>query len=90
MEAIKGFHKALPDLQSTIIDMVEEGDRLVLRFNFTGTHHGEFLGFPGSGANLNFEGMIMRRFVGNKVAEDWDYFDFPTVVSQIQSRLNNE
>lgn len=88
MEAIKGFHAAIPDLKSEIIDMVGEGDRLVLRFNFTGTHQGEFLGFPSSGANLHFEGMIMRRFEGEKVAEDWDYFDFPTVISQIQSRLN--
>jgi steroid delta-isomerase-like uncharacterized protein len=88
MEAIKGFHAAIPDLKSEIIDMVDEGDRLVLRFNFTGTHQGEFLGFPSSGANLHFEGMIMRRFEGEKVAEDWDYFDFPTVISQIQSRLN--
>ena len=45
MEAIKGFHAAIPDLKSEIIDMVGEGDRLVLRFNFTGTHQGEFLGF---------------------------------------------
>lgn len=88
MEAIKGFHAAIPDLKSEIIDMVGGGDRLVLRFNFTGTHQGEFLGFPSSGANLHFEGMIMRRFEGEKVAEDWDYFDFPTVISQIQSRLN--
>lgn len=89
MEAIKGFHAAIPDLKSEIIDMVGEGDRLVLRFNFTGTHQGEFLGFPSSGAMLHFEGMIMRRFEGEKVAEDWDYFDFPTVVSQIQSQLNS-
>ena len=89
MEAIKGFHAAIPDLKSEIIDMVGEGNRLVLRFNFTGTHQGEFLGFPSSGANLHFEGMIMRRFEGEKVAEDWDYFDFPTVVSQIQSQLNS-
>ena len=85
MEAIKGFHLAIPDLKSEIIDMVAEGDRLVLRFNFIGTHEGDFLGFPASGAKLKFEGMIMRRFENEKVAEDWDYFDFPTVVSQIKS-----
>ena len=85
MEAIKGFHSAIPDLQSEIIDIVGEGDRLVIRFNFTGTHKGDFLGFPASGANLKFEGMIMRRFENEKIAEDWDYFDFPTVVAQIQS-----
>ncbi len=89
MEAIKGFHAAIPDLKSEIIDMVEESDMLVLRFNFTGTHEGEFLGFPGSGAKLHFEGMIMRRFEQDKIAEDWDYFDFPTVVAQIQSQLKS-
>lgn len=85
MEAIKGFHSAIPDLQSEIIDIVGEGDRLVIRFNFTGTHKGDFLGFPASGANLKFEGMIMRRFENEKIAEDWDYFDFPTFIAQIQS-----
>ena len=87
MDAIKGFHAAIPDLKSEIIDMLEEGDRLVLRFNFTGTHEGEFLGFPGSGAKLHFEGMIMRRFEQDKIAEDWDYFDFPTMVAQIKSQI---
>ena len=82
---IKGFHSAIPDLQSEIIDIVGEGDRLVIRFNFTGTHKGDFLGFPASGANLKFEGMIMRRFENEKIAEDWDYFDFPTFIAQIQS-----
>jgi steroid delta-isomerase-like uncharacterized protein len=87
--AIAGFHAAIPDLRSEILDIVADGDRLVVRFHFTGTHQGEFLGFPASGAQLHFEGMIMRRFVDDKVAEDWDYFDFPTVVAQIQSRLKS-
>lgn len=87
--AIAGFHAAIPDLKSEILDLVAEDDRLVIRFNFTGTHQGDFLGFPASGAALHFGGMIMRRFVNGKVAEDWDYFDFPTVVAQIQTKLNS-
>jgi steroid delta-isomerase-like uncharacterized protein len=87
--AIVGFHAAIPDLKSEILDMVAEDDRLVIRFNFTGTHKGEFLGFSPSGATLHFDGMIMRRFVNGKVAEDWDYFDFPTVIAQIQTKLNS-
>ena len=87
MAAIKGFHEAIPDLTSEILDIVAEGDLLILRFNFTGTHQGEFLGFAASGAKLQFGGMIMRRFVNGKIAEDYDYFDFPTVVAQIQNQL---
>ena len=49
MAAIKGFHSAIPDFKSEIIDIVGESDRLVLHFNFTGTHNGDFLGFPASG-----------------------------------------
>ena len=85
MEAVKGFHAAIPDLKSEIVDIVGEGNLLVLRFNFTGTHDGEFLGLPASGAKLKFEGMIMRRFENGKIVEDWDYFDFPSVISQIQA-----
>lgn len=87
MEAIKGFHTAIPDLKSEILEMVGEGSFLVIRFQFTGTHKGDFLGFPASGAKLNFQGMIMRRFENEKVAEDWDYFDYPTVFSQIKQSI---
>ena len=88
-EAIKSFHQAIPDLKSKIIEMVGEGNFLVIRFQFTGTHKGEFLGLPVSNAHLEFEGMIMRRFEDGKVAEDWDYFDYPKVISQIQNKIKS-
>lgn len=82
-EAIKGFHAAIPDLKSEIIEIIGEGNTIVIHFNFTGTHEGELMGHAATGKALDFNGMIMRRFDKEKIAEDWDYFDYPSLVSQI-------
>lgn len=82
--AIREFRTALPDLRSEIKNIVSEGDFVVLRFDFTGTHAGPFLGIAATGKTVHFEGMIMRRFRNSQVIEDWDFFDMPTVLKQIQ------
>lgn len=81
--AIREFRVAIPDLRSEILDVVADEDRVVLRFNFTGTHKGVFLGHAPTNAALRFEGMIMRRFRDGQVVEDWDFFDLPTVFAQM-------
>ena len=47
------FLVGLPDLHSTIEDMVSEGDKLVLRWRIKGTHTGEFLGVAPTNAEIN-------------------------------------
>ena len=39
-----GFLSAFPDSQVTIDDMIAEGDRVVTKKTFTGTHTGDFAG----------------------------------------------
>jgi len=37
---------AFPDLKHDLINMIAEGDRVVLRLTLTGTHEGEYMGIP--------------------------------------------
>ncbi len=46
---IQTFHDGFPDLNTTVEDAFEEGDRAVVRARWTGTHQGEFMGFPPAG-----------------------------------------
>ena len=43
------FREAFPDMQVTIEDTIESGDRLAVRATLRGTHDGEFMGVPASG-----------------------------------------
>ena len=43
--------EAFSDLQITIEDLIAEGDRVVLRDTLSGTHQGELIGIPATGAH---------------------------------------
>ena len=49
------FFAAFPDIKFEIEDMFASGDRVAVRFRFTGTHDGEFLGTPPTGKRVDYE-----------------------------------
>jgi steroid delta-isomerase-like uncharacterized protein len=66
------FLSAFPDLRVTVEGVVGEGDDVVVRWVFTGTHGGDTLGFPSTGRSVSFRGMTWIRFSGGKMVEGWD------------------
>jgi predicted ester cyclase len=57
-DALKGIvsllRSAFPDLQVTIDEMIAEGDTIVARATFTGTHRGNFQGIQPTGQRVSF------------------------------------
>ena len=70
-ESILSLHRGFPDLVSRIDAFVSEGDTVVTRWTSTGTHGGEFLGFPPTGTPITTSGVVISRFEGGKIVEDW-------------------
>jgi steroid delta-isomerase-like uncharacterized protein len=60
-----------PDGHITIEDLVAEGDKVVERWTFRGTHNGEFMGIPATGKEIAMTGIGIYRISGGKVAECW-------------------
>jgi steroid delta-isomerase-like uncharacterized protein len=58
---------AFPDWRSTIIDVVAEGDNVVVRLNNKGTHLGEMEGIPATGNTINQESIIMYHLTNGKI-----------------------
>jgi predicted ester cyclase len=77
------FRRAFPDYQVTIHDVIVEGDKVVTRKTFSGTHQGDWMGVPASGRKISFGGIDIVRIVGDKVVEHWGQFDMLTLVQQI-------
>src|SRR6266550_4520879 len=46
---LQTYEKAFPDFHLAIDDMVAEGDKVVVRYAFTGTHLGSLADIPASG-----------------------------------------
>jgi steroid delta-isomerase-like uncharacterized protein len=65
------YLRAFPDIGITIHDALADGDKVVRRVSFTGTHHGVFLGVPPTGRPIRAEGTVILRIAGGKIAEEW-------------------
>ena len=55
--------------------MISDGDKVVTRFEFTGTHKGEFVGIPGTGKQFSISGIDIVRITDGKLMERWENAD---------------
>ncbi|MBL7199219.1 MAG: ester cyclase [Anaerolineae bacterium] len=74
---------AFPDWQETIDDEIAEGDRVVQRQTYSGTHHGEFLGIPATGKHAVWSGIWVFRLAGGKIVELWGQVDQLSMMQQL-------
>jgi steroid delta-isomerase-like uncharacterized protein len=65
------MYDAFPDARVTIDDMVVEGDKIAIRFTFTGTHKGKFMGIPPTNKRVTISTIEIDRVVDGKFAEAW-------------------
>ncbi len=77
------FRRGFPDYHVTIHDVIAEGDKVVTRKTFTGTHRGEWMGVPASGRNVSFGGIDIVRIARGKLVEHWAEFDMLALMQQI-------
>jgi len=68
------FYSAFPDSHVTIDDMVVEGDKVAIRWTWTGTHKGEIGGVPPTGEKVTIWGVNIERVVGGKFVETWERY----------------
>jgi len=77
------YFAAIPDLHSTIDDLVAEGDKVVVRYTGEGTQQGELLGIPPTGKRFRFSGICIIRLAEGKIAENWEQDDLLGLMQQL-------
>ncbi len=80
---LQGIKAAFPDVQIKSQDFVADGDVVVARAIFRGTHEGEFFGIPGTGARVTVHLIDMMRFEDGQVVEQWGGPDVADMLRQI-------
>jgi steroid delta-isomerase-like uncharacterized protein len=74
--AIEHWRRAFPDIHYAVEDLLAEGDRVVARVTFQGTHRGEFLGVPATGRVVTVSGVELAVLAGGQiVAAGWQFHD---------------
>ncbi len=80
---IRKMRGAFPGLRYTIEDVIAKDDKVVTRYHFEGTHTGDALGFPATGKSVRYSGILIQRFEGGKLIEQWTEFDMVTMFQQL-------
>jgi steroid delta-isomerase-like uncharacterized protein len=65
------LRRAFPDIRYQVQDVIQLGDRLVLRWEARGTHQGEYLGVPASGRPISYRGITLYEMRDGRVARVW-------------------
>jgi steroid delta-isomerase-like uncharacterized protein len=80
------LRSAFPDWRESIEDLIAADDRVVFRVTGRGTHRGEFMGRPPTGARVEVAGIDIVRLEDERIAEHWAVFDQFGLLQQIDRR----
>jgi len=76
---INRFFIGFPDVHQTLLDMIAEGNRVVMYFKYIGTHTGDFLGVAPTGKKITLYAITTWRIVDGKIVEKgsqvWNFLD---------------
>lgn len=76
-------NEAFPDSHLEIEEMIAEGDTVVIRMMFTGTHEGNMHGVPPTGEEIEIRVMSMYRIEDGQLAEGWFVEDDADTLRQL-------
>ncbi len=82
-QSIGGLLAAFPDMNSSEEDLIAEGNKVVVRRIFRGTHKGAFMGVDPTDKEVVFTATFTARLNGGKIEEQWVNFDALGLLRQI-------
>ena len=77
------FFSGFPDLQPAVHEQIAEGDKVVTRLTWSGTHTGEFMGVPATGNHVDLDIIRIDRLTDGKIAESRVMFDGGAMMRQL-------
>jgi predicted ester cyclase len=80
---LQQFFTAFPDSQTTILDLLGEGDKVMGRLRVKGTNKGPFAGQPPTGKKIQFDSIRIYRIADNKIVESWAMQDRLGLMEQL-------
>ena len=72
-----------PDFHHALEDVIVEGDRVVVRITYQGTHLASFMGMPPTGKQVTFSGINILRLADGKIVEHWSVSDMLGMLQQL-------
>jgi steroid delta-isomerase-like uncharacterized protein len=80
---IKEWRTAFPDGKMIIHDVIAEGDRVVARMTWEGTHEGPFYGIAPTGRKVSVTSIGIDRVENGRIVEGWGELDMLGMMRQL-------
>jgi len=66
------LRSAIPDIRVVDVEfLIQVADTIVWQRTLSGTHQGNMMGIPPTGQKVEWKDMLVTRFKGEKIAEEW-------------------
>jgi len=72
-----------PDLKLTIEDILQDGNKVVVRANMAGIQKGEFMGFPPKNQKMDIQVVDIHEFKDGKIVRTWHTEDWMSGLRQL-------
>jgi len=82
-EKVSTMLEAFPGQQWVIQEQIAEGDKVVTRFMWAGTHQKEFFGLPATGKDVIVSGIEIDRVVNGQLVESQLLMDIMGLMLQL-------
>jgi len=82
-QVAKVYIDAFRPMNVQVNDLYQDGDTVIARVTYTGTHSGTLSGIPATGKQATVEGIDIMRFKGDKMSEHWGQFDAVGMLTQL-------
>ena len=83
MKLLVSLTTVFPDFYIEVQDMIQEGNKVVVRSHITGTHIHPFLGFPARKGKLSIQAIDIHEFKDGRIVHTWHSEDWMTGLRQL-------
>ena len=77
------YEGAFPNYELIAEDMIAEGDKVVVRSTFRGTHKGDLMGIAPTGKQVTMPLILIYRIADDKIVEHWMQADALGMLQQL-------
>jgi predicted ester cyclase len=82
-DIIRAMRTGFPDIVFSIHEQIAEGDKVVSRFEWVGTHEGRFLDIPPTGRSVRVWGMVIDRLKDGRIKDTRIIMDTLGLMTQL-------
>lgn len=91
LSALRAYHEsflaafaAFSTIRTSVVQQIEEGDRVVTQILTHGVHNGNFLGVPATGRAVSLTAIRIDRLYHSKIEEHWSVSDVAGLLEQLR------